>query len=621
MGRLAALLLVWGALAVPIPAVAYRGLTGCPELAPVEPLPATGRPARRCRAALVRAGSRYVASVLTAKAACLDRVVRGEITDSMDDPAVRCRGLRHLSTGAFDPPTDVDTAAAVAEAATTFATKVAAACDDTVTAGLTLCGNSVPEVVACVLADHWDHVEHVLDQIYGPGGEIVPITATAAARCHSTVTKEMVRFVKKQHATMGRCVEGRRSRGRVAHLCLGNVTDGVLHEPRDPATAVRVRRAVGRLGRKIQKRCPDAALAALDLCGNDQQSAWACLVCVGCREGMLAVGAEIGGIPPSRASTFLDWGAVRNPILGFEDRRLKDQAVGYADGWFHIFTSTGFADDDPEAATKERSFYRSRDLLTFEPFRDDDLNPPGAGIGSPDLIEIDGVWHMVFQLPDPDLPDNRRLFLTTSTDLRQWSSPIELAPDVLPDQSIIDGALIRRDGAFFLGFKWRQPQLFYVTRSTTAALDQSWLPAEHALAPVDHFFYGFAENFQFVDIDGRLRMIATARDPEGVRCPNLYTCSHEPFIYEVASGDGSTLDDWRLWTHKTQLAIPYESWNAIMHANTGFLSDWRVHDGFFYLTYSGALDSESFQTRGHDKIGIARSRDLVHWRVAGDLRD
>lgn len=39
------------------------------------------------------------------------------------------------------------------------------------------------------------------------------------------------------------------------------------------------------------------------------------------------------------------------------------------------------------------------------------------------------------------------------------------------------------------------------------------------------------------------------------------------------------------------------------------------------MWYSGSLDADSFQRRGHDKIGIARSRDLLHWRIAGDMRD
>ncbi len=615
------LALAAGAAAAPPAALAYHGLAECPALAPANPLPVTGRPARDCRTALVRGGRSYVRDVLELKAACLDRIVQGEVAD---DPAALCRGLRRLSTGTIDLPTDADTGATVSAAAETLATEIGASCTDAVVTDLGIGADTTADATAALVADHWEHVEHILDQLYGPAGEMHPIADAGAGRCHAAVAKATVRFVTKQHAAMASCVErrhARRDRGRLGELCLGEVTDGVLFEPRDPATALRVRRAVARLGRTIGKRCRDATLAALDLCGDDRASVLACLVCVGCREAMLLLGTEAGGTPGQSTAPFIDWAALRNPILGFDDRRLKDQAVAYQDGRFYLFSSTGFADDDPDATTKEQSFFRTNDFLAFEPFRDDGLNPPGSGIGSPDLTEIDGVWRMVFQLPDPELPDNRRLFLTASTDLTDWSAPVELVPDVLPDQSIIDGALIKRGDFFFLGFKWRQPQLFYVTRSETPALDQRWLPAERALAPIDDFFFGFAENFQFVEIDGRLRMIATARDPEGVRCPNLFTCSHEPFIYDVASGDGSAVGDWRLWDHKTQLRIPYESWNPVMHANTGFLNDWREHDGFFYLSYSGSLDSESFEGRGHDKIGLARSRDLVHWRVAGDLRD
>jgi hypothetical protein len=600
-------------------ALAYRGLDECPTLTPVEPTARVSREARQCRAAIVSAGSAYLASVLAAKAACLDRIAQGTLSA---DPAALCRGLRRLSTGAFDLPTEPETATAVSAARAALESEIAAACDDASVAALGLCGATGANAAACVAADHWDHVEHVLDQLYGPGGEIIPIADPDAASCHAAVTAAMTRFVAKQHGSMGRCVGRARGGGRIARQCLGIARDGDVFPPRDPATGARVHRAVARLAATIRKRCTDTAIDALDLCGDDRAALTACLVCLGCRETMLALGASAGGAPelPSSAP-FIDWGALRNPVLGLDDRRLKDQAIGYEDGWFHIFSSTSFADDDPAADTKERSFFRTRDFRTFEPYRDDDLNPPGVGVDSPDLIQIDDVWHMVYQFPDPDMPENRRLHLSTSSDLLTWSPPIDIAPDVLPDQSIIDGALIRRGGHFFLGFKWRAPQFFYVTRSENTTLDQRWLPAERALTPVDHFFFGFAENYQFDSIDGDLRMIATARDPEGVRCPNLFTCSHEPFIYELASGDGGELAHWRLWRRKTQLAIPYEDWNPIMHANTGYLNDWRGRDGFFYLSYAGSLDSESFQGRGHGKIGLARSRDLVHWRVAGDVRD
>lgn len=39
------------------------------------------------------------------------------------------------------------------------------------------------------------------------------------------------------------------------------------------------------------------------------------------------------------------------------------------------------------------------------------------------------------------------------------------------------------------------------------------------------------------------------------------------------------------------------------------------------LFYAGSDDSESFGRRGHGKIRVSRSRDLVTWRAAGDRAD
>jgi hypothetical protein len=50
-------------------------------------------------------------------------------------------------------------------------------------------------------------------------------------------------------------------------------------------------------------------------------------------------------------------------------------------------------------------------------------------------------------------------------------------------------------------------------------------------------------------------------------------------------------------------------------ADCAFLADWRQYDGYFYLFYAGSDDGDSFQLRGHGKIGVARSRDLVEWRA------
>jgi hypothetical protein len=304
------------------------------------------------------------------------------------------------------------------------------------------------------------------------------------------------------------------------------------------------------------------------------------------------------------------------------------------------------------------------------------------GVGSPDLTRLKKQWHMVFQRRAAENPDQAQLWHTTSGNLIDWTAPhLFVDPEaVLPPQpscpppspldievpdplSLIDGALAhepraRKEGAYVLGFKWRCRQTFHVTNATSLEPVEDpdnpavpptppWRQAERALAGTDDpndLILGFAENYQFLKIDNVWRMIATARDPEVMiglsgalegRCgdpfgPNgvfyIYQCSHEPFLYTL-TGDGQQLTDWTSWRRKTRLRIPYEDWNTIMHANSAFLADWRAYDGFFYLFYAGATRDQTdptglgFEFRGHGKIGVVRSRDLIHWRLPGDLRD
>jgi hypothetical protein len=420
------------------------------------------------------------------------------------------------------------------------------------------------------------------------------------------------------------CLTGRAARradGEPARTCVGEVRGGEFVPPAHAPTAGRLRGAAARLRRRLAGRCSAGALAALGACGDTPAALADCLLCGARREAALLAGSQLGGRPTRPSTGFVDWAPLWNPILGLDDRMLKDQAVVYAGGWFHLFSSTRFEADDPERATKVGSFFRTRDFRTFEPFADPDLNPPGSGPGSPDVTLIDGTWHMVFQGPSPVDPADRQLFLSTSPDLLEWTPPVPIAPDLAPDQSLIDGALARAGGYFLLGWKRRGQDTFHVTRSASPVLDGAWLPARRAFAGgEDPLITGFAENYQFVEIDGTWRLVATARDPEGFRCANIYTCSHEPFVYTIG-GDPSDLDAWTRWERKTQMRVPYEAWNPVMHANSAYLADWRREDGFFYLFYAGSLDDIRFERRGHGKIGVARSRDLVHWRVAGDTRD
>ena len=320
------------------------------------------------------------------------------------------------------------------------------------------------------------------------------------------------------------------------------------------------------------------------------------------------------------AEPFVDWARLRNPILAVEDRSLKDLAVVYEPltGEFFVFSSVRFESSDTTAPGKPRSFYRTRDLRRFTPFHDPDVNGPGIGPGSPDVTRLAGQWYMVFQGPTGVTNDARVLRYATSTDLVEWEPPADLAPDLLdPAKRNIDGALAEHDGYFYLG--WKQVQQFYVTRSVDRVLDGRWLPARRASAGGPN---EFAENYQFIRIDDHWRMVATGHDPGPYRCDNpafiIYTCNHEPFIYSM-DGAGNDLDDWTRWIDKTHLQVPFAAWNTVMHANSAYLADWRAYDGYFYLFYAGSTDGDRFDLRGHGTIGVARSRDLVEWRVPPEV--
>ncbi len=327
-------------------------------------------------------------------------------------------------------------------------------------------------------------------------------------------------------------------------------------------------------------------------------------------------GLRLSGSDDAGKDLFIDWAGLKNPVLAEPDRMLKDQAVVYNDGWFYIFCSSRFESDDPDQDKKTHWIYKTRDFRTYERFYDDDLDVRKdsgleRGMGSPDVTRWDGTWYMVWQ-SGPDGTRRRNLFYSTSLDLEDWTPSIQLNPALKLNARRIDGALAYESGFYYIGYKSRQR--FRVARSEGPELDGNWLPSKSASAGG-----GWAENYQFIKIDGQWFMIATARDPEKP-IDTGYTASHESFIY-MMDGDGSVYRHWTRWVDKRQLKVPCEDWNRAMHANSAYLCDWRNHDGYFYLFYAGSNDHTSFDRRGHGKIGVIRSRDLENWNVPGDMRE
>jgi len=334
---------------------------------------------------------------------------------------------------------------------------------------------------------------------------------------------------------------------------------------------------------------------------------------------VLLLGCGAGETGPGTGGFPIDWEGLSNPVLSDEEIALKDASVVYREGVFHFFASGGS--------------YRSRDLKHFE--------GPFEGYGSPDVTRLEnGLYIMVYQARDlenpgpgtgvdPFSPENRhrRLCYRTSPDLVNWSEGQEIFPALAPDRNI-DGALARQGDRYFLGFKTGVLlQQFNVARSGGPGIDGSWEGPLKAYAGegcwIDKIFpiigdtiTQWAENYQFIRIDNRWRMLATARHPD--RPIDFgYMGSHEPFLYEL-EGQGEELEDWTRWVNKTQVLVPSERWNTLMHANSGYLCDWREHDGYFYLFYAGT-DQETEDGRGHGRIGVVRSRDLVNWNLPGEM--
>jgi hypothetical protein len=613
--------MVLGILGLTPLAFAYDfDLAACPDLTPLRTIAPPNRAAARCAKALGRAGTRYVTGALAAHHACLARWQDGEIEG---DPYAACVGSVLLATRTHLSPVDTGTAETLSrlrERVRQLADKRCGGVTDVVPYG---CEGT--DLAACVLADLAEHVGHLLAATHGavaPVGE-----SPEARRCQGAIAKATRGFLRAVQAATNQCLAREADRANAVTRCVGEVRGGSIVLASHGGTAARIARAERRMQKRLRRRCPASALASLDACGTDDEELAACLLCSHCREVMLLTQATRAGTPQDSATAFVDWATLRNPVLALPDQALKDQALVYGDGWFRLFSSVRFRAGDPGAATEPRWFYRTRDFIDWEPFvGHPELNGPGVGPGSPDVTRLDDTWRMTFQsrpAASTD-PDDREIFLSTSTDLDTWTPPVQLTSDLIADAPIIDGALAWDGSRFVLGFKDRVRQTFQVARALGADLAGGFAPPEQAVAGKDDPVAGFAENYQFTKVDDVWRLVATGRDPDPYRCANqifaIYTCSHEPFIYTL-SGPPGEFTSWTRWMRKRWLRVPFEAWNQVMHANTGFLSDRREHDGFFYLSYAGAADGDQFDRRGHGKIGLARSRDLVHWRVPGDLRD
>ena len=312
-----------------------------------------------------------------------------------------------------------------------------------------------------------------------------------------------------------------------------------------------------------------------------------------------------GGRPPVVA-----WSRLHNPLLALPHAAVKDQALVWDAGHWHLlFSYVTNASTTPDAQRWDIATAQSTDLVHWSapaPWSEQ----PG-GMASPDVVRApDGTFVATYDAPPGEHgPVQAKLFYRTSRDLVHWSMPHTLAPHLYPSpaERMIDPSLAWTAHGLMLAYKvgtTSQQQAFEIARAPSGSLAGPW----QVVGRPDISLYGdTVENYELLTIRGIWHLVATSNTLD------------QPWIFTLA-GSPNVPADWLHWVDGAQLQVPAEAWNTgtgissvgFEHANSAFVCQ---DGGTFYLTYAGSTDLTSYGGWGHAAIGIARSSDLVHWQV------
>jgi hypothetical protein len=329
---------------------------------------------------------------------------------------------------------------------------------------------------------------------------------------------------------------------------------------------------------------------------------------------VVAVGQDHACVvgPGSPAVT---WATLTNPIVSEPTAGVKDQALIWADGTWHMLFSD-VTDDAalPDGVRWDVGTSTSTDLVHWSAPALWPSQPGVVGVVSPDIVRSPGGTFVVTYDSGPGETGGGepKLYYRTSKDLETWSAPHALARSLGPGAGdrMIDPALAWTGHGLILGYKsGADTQHFEVAWSRSGSLAGPWV----SVGRPDISLYGdTVENYEFLTIGGRWHLVATS---------NTFD---QPWLFTL-SGDPSVPASWLHWTGATQMQIPAAVWDSgsglssvnYEHANSVFVCDARGADGYYYATFAGSDELTAFGGWGHAKIGIARSTDLVHWQVPG----
>ena len=299
-----------------------------------------------------------------------------------------------------------------------------------------------------------------------------------------------------------------------------------------------------------------------------------------------------------------DWANIRNPVLEYPDHSIKDFAVAYREGVFHVFFSSFH-----ESRGRIRCHVMkttTRDFQTYTPLQliDDGADAGWIGMASPDVTEYGGAYYLTYNSwgDKPGMPN--QLFFRTSDDLENWGERKPLAANLTRGGRAIDAAITHDRGRVILIWKGDG----FRTRIASAGKPDEKFKFIGAGYPSFKMPDGKEsslahENFQFLKIDGKWMMLTTDYKPQ------------EPFVYELA-GNGESPADWLKWINGRKVEIPLLGFNTKDRANGSAALDMRSEDGNFYLFFAGNTEYDTFLGRGWNCMGIAKSPDFMRWETA-----
>jgi len=334
---------------------------------------------------------------------------------------------------------------------------------------------------------------------------------------------------------------------------------------------------------------------------------------------VVPTGADHACIVPGSGTPTVAWTRLADPILSEPDAGVKDQALIWADGRWHMLFSD--VTDDPPLAGGVRwdvATATSRDLVHWSSPVSWPAQAGVVGVASPDIVRSPtGRYVVTYDSGPGEVGGGQpKLYDRTSSDLETWSAPRPLARSLHPGPTgrMIDPSLAWTGHGLILGYKYGPPttsgaQHFEIAWSRSGSLGGPWV----FVGRPDISLYGdTVENLEFLTVGGVWRLVATS---------NTFD---QPWMFTLV-GDPGVPASWLRWTAGTELEIPSQSWDSgpglssvdYEHANSVFLCDARATDGYYYATYAGSDELTAFDGWGHAEIGIARSTDLVHWQVPG----